>query len=72
MDELYGIDDGTGAPAVEAVGEGITVPESRVYISDQVMQNLQQEVNPFDTSNNHAIELYQRTYCWYCYLTMIH
>lgn len=59
VDELYGIDDST--PAIETEGEGVAVPQSRVYISDHVMQDLQREVDPLGISNNHAIELYQRT-----------
>jgi hypothetical protein len=56
VDETYGIDE-TFAGIDD--GNEIVIPETRIHVSNEIMQQLQ-EVDPLSMSDNNAIELYQR------------
>ncbi len=58
VDESYGSDE--TFPGIDDGNEGIVIPETRIHVSDRLMQQLQQEVDPLSISDNNAIELYQR------------
>ena len=54
----YGVDSVDDVPpSVEA--EAVVVPESVLTISDDIIQELSQRVNPLAESDNYGIELYQ-------------
>ena len=58
VDETYGIDHVDDAEA-NVESETVTVPESILTISDAVLQELAQRVNPLAESDNYGIDLYQ-------------
>lgn len=58
VDESYGINE--TFLGVDDGNEGIVVPETRIHVSDHLIQQLQQEVDPLSISDNNAIELYER------------
>ena len=47
--------------AVDDNDDAIVVPENELELSDEQFQLLQQRVDPLATSDNHGIELYERT-----------
>lgn len=58
--ETYGIDydvQGTGITD----DEGVSVPQTRIQLSDSLMQYLKEQVDPMASSENHAIEIYEIT-----------
>ena len=58
--ETYGIDydvQGTGITD----DEGVSVPQTRIQLSDSLMQYLKEQVDPMASSENHAIEIYETT-----------
>ena len=58
VDDMYGVDDGDLLEA--SVGaETVTVPESVLTVSDAVLQELAQRVNPLAASDNYGIDIYQ-------------
>ena len=59
VEESYGIDG--AQQRIYTEDEGVAVPETRISIANSVLQQLQQKVDPLSDSDNHAIELYQRT-----------
>ena len=59
VDDMYGVD---GVDDVEASVRGpetVTVPESILIVSDVVLQELAQRVNPLSASDNYGIDIYQ-------------
>jgi hypothetical protein len=57
VDEHYGIE----MQQIDTRDEGVHVPETNLVINDSTMQQLQLEVDPLSSSENNAIELYERT-----------
>ena len=60
VDETYGIDDEDDVEAEASVeAETVTVPESVLTISEAVLRELAQRVNPLADSDNYGINLMQ-------------
>ena len=57
VSESYGISYNDPTPAEEV--ESVTVPQSRLSLLPQELQQLQEEVNPLSESDNYGIDLYQ-------------
>lgn len=56
VNEDYGISYDDPTPQHESENLYVTVPESRITISMQVLQNLQNHVNPLQESDDYGIE----------------
>lgn len=60
VDETYGIDNVDDVEAeASAEAETVTVPESVLTVSNAVLRELAQRVNPLAESDNYGIDLYQ-------------
>lgn len=60
VDETYGIDDVDDMETEANVeAETVTVPESILTVSNAVLRELAQRVNPLAESDNYGIDLYQ-------------
>ena len=58
LDEVDGVDSMEDmSPSMEA--EAVVVPESVLTLSDDIIQELSQGVDPLAESDNYGIELYQ-------------
>ena len=59
VDDMYGVDDVDDVEASVRGPETVTVPESILTVSDAVLQELAQRVNPLSASDNYGIDIYQ-------------
>ena len=59
VDFYYGIEE--EGLAVDEGSDEVLVPECRFGLTDEHLEQLQQEVNPLAESQNYGIELYERT-----------
>lgn len=59
VDEFYGVEE--EGPQGDEGSNAVTVPECSFRLTDEHFQQLQQEINPLTDSQNHGIELYERT-----------
>ena len=59
VDDMYGVDDMDDVEASVRGPETVTVPESILTVSDAVLQELAQRVNPLSASDNYGIDIYQ-------------
>ncbi len=57
VDDSYGIDREEELPTFGENVEGVSVPDTRIQLSDSDMHHLRQVVDPLATSDNYAIEL---------------
>ena len=58
VNDMYGVDDVDNVEAsVEA--ETVTVPESILTVSDNILWELVQRIDPLSESDNYEIDLYQ-------------
>lgn len=53
---LYGIDDEVSGGCVEEEGEGITVPQSSIILSDEELRQLQIAVDPLSDDGEHGCD----------------
>ena len=60
VDSEYGVDYESPAPLHNDASHGVRVPDINLNLSQQILTTLQQEVDPFVVSANHAIQLYQK------------
>lgn len=61
VDQSYGIDPDEQMHTSKNESESVSVPDTRMSITDQQMHQLQEQVDPLESSDNYAIELYERT-----------
>ena len=59
VSDNYGVED-DGLPGDDS-SDGVAIPEVTFALPNEHLQLLQQNVNPLDNSDNHGIELYERT-----------
>ena len=57
----YGVDLEDGLAGGDSDSEGVAIPQISFRLTDEHFQLLQQEVNPLNDSENHGIELYEKT-----------
>ena len=58
ISEQYGVEE---EGLVGDDNSAVVIPENPFGLTDQEMQQLQEEINPLTTSQNHGIELYEET-----------
>ena len=58
IDDGYGIDDEIVA---SDEGSAVSIPEGRFALTDDHLRQLQHEIDALEESENHGIELYERT-----------
>jgi len=59
VDTSYGTEENGIVPLDD--DEGVEVPECQFYLSDEHLSQLQETVNPLQSSENYGIELYEQT-----------
>ena len=59
VDDMYGVDDVDDVEASVGGPETVTVPECILTVSDALLQELAQRINPLSASDNYGIDIYQ-------------
>ena len=61
VSDNYGVEE-DGLPGDDSTSsDGVTIPEVSFMLANEHLQLIQQNINPLDDSDNHGIELYERT-----------